>query len=105
MSKFESAIDAACALLSSRQHYAKDVLRGYQRWSGADLRGKASNYGGSYARQRNSARTAWMHAGGLIVKAKQTGLLMSAVALCQDDFGNAVYMTHDGIVNANELRA
>ena len=105
MGKFESTIDAACALLSSRQNYAKDVLRGYQLWSGSDLRGKASTYGGSYARQRNAARTAWAHVGGSIVKAKRTGLLMSAVLIGPDDYGNDVYLTHDGIVSATELRA
>lgn len=32
--------------------YQRDLLRGWARWSGADLRGKASKYGAHYARSR-----------------------------------------------------
>lgn len=34
--------------------YQLSLLRGQSRWSGADLRGKAASYGGSYAKSRAS---------------------------------------------------
>ena len=35
--------------------YQRDVLTGRARWSGADLRGRARQYGGRYAEARRAA--------------------------------------------------
>lgn len=35
--------------------YQRDLLRGYRRWSGADLRGEAKRWGAKYARSRYAA--------------------------------------------------
>lgn len=35
--------------------YQRDALTNRQRWSGADLKGKAKKWGGKYARARKSA--------------------------------------------------
>lgn len=40
------------ALAFARGCYQRDLLRGWARWSGADLRGKANKYGAHYARSR-----------------------------------------------------
>jgi len=69
----------AIASLSPRQRYAAEVIRGQRRWSGADLKGKAKQYSGSYERQRNLAQVAFMRAGGLILPINE-GLRVSAVA-------------------------
>ena len=46
---------------------ARRVILGLQRWSGADLRGRARDYGAGYARQRSAARRALEAAGGTVV--------------------------------------
>ena len=87
--------DKACAVL--RGAYARAVVTGQQRWSGADLRGKAARYGSSYARQRRKAKKALGAAGGVVV-AVEHGRLVTGVALCVDDFGNQIYATADSLV-------
>lgn len=48
----EQITDIAFASVKGR--YQKDLLTGSAIWSGADLRGKARQYGAKYARSRNS---------------------------------------------------
>jgi hypothetical protein len=93
--KLNHAIDTAISRLSPRQFYAADVIRGYQRWSGADLKGKAKRYGYGYFVQRNKAWRAFRESGGAIV-AVNRGLLVGAVLIGQDDYGNAIYDTTRG---------
>jgi len=87
--------DKACGML--RGAYAQNVVTGQQRWSGADLRGKAKRYGSSYGRQRRKAEKALEAAGGEVV-AVEHGRLVTGVALCVDDFGNQIYMTAVSLV-------
>ena len=93
--KLTEVCDKACSIL--RGAYAKAVVTGQQRWSGADLRGKAARYAHRYARQRRKARQALQAAGGVVV-AVEHGRLRTAVAICVDDYGNQVYMTSVGPV-------
>ncbi|CAB4139954.1 hypothetical protein UFOVP408_45 [uncultured Caudovirales phage] len=92
----ESIIHKACAALPVRAQYARDVIEGDQRWSGADLRGKAKKFGAGYARQRNRARTALFAAGGCIV-AIDRGLNVTATVVGTDDMGRTIYQTTRGI--------
>lgn len=98
-------IDAAAGKLPTRASYARDVLAGYQRWSGADLKGKAARYSAGYAQQRSKAASALHAAGGCVLALRQRhGLRTTAVALCVDDFGSMVYDTIDaGIVTADQV--
>lgn len=99
MNAYQSMIDSARNILSKnhpRAGYADDVLRGAQAWSGADLKGKARKFGASYAGQRRYARQALIAAGGVLVAIKQTGRLISALYVGQDDFGAAVYVSAKG---------
>ena len=91
----QTIIDTACDSLSARQSYARDVIAGRQRWSGADLTGKAKKYGVGYYVQRNIAREALDRAGGVVV-AVEHGRLVTGVHVGQDDYGNAVYHTTEG---------
>ncbi len=96
--ELRTVISAALASLSTRARggYTGDVIGGSQRWSGADLRGKAKRFGGSYARQRVRASRALAAAGGCIV-AVDHGRLVTAVRAGMDDFGNAIYRTTEGL--------
>ena len=85
----------AIAALPTRAAYARDVIAGAQRWSGADLQGKAKRYGAGYAKQRRRAYRALDEAGGLVLSV-QNGRLVTAVEVGQDDHGNAVYATLRG---------
>ena len=93
--KLTAVCDKACEML--RGAYARDVVTGQQRWSGADLRGKAARYGSTYAKQRRKARKALKAAGGVVV-AVEHGRLRTAVEICVDDYGNQVYLTSVGPV-------
>ena len=93
--KLAQVCDKACQML--RGAYAKAVVTGQQRWSGADLRGKAKNYGSTYARQRRKAEKALEAAGGEVVVVEH-GRLVTGVAICVDDYGNQVYMTAVSLV-------
>ena len=92
----DAIIKTAANSLTSRQQYARDVICGYQRWSGADLKGKAKKFGASYARQRAVAEGALRSAGGMIV-AVDRGLRVSAVPVGMDDYGNQIFATTDGV--------
>ncbi len=93
--KLTAVCDKACEML--RGAYAQAVVTGQQRWSGADLRGKAARYGSTYAKQRRKAKKALKAAGGEVVVVEH-GRLVTGVALCVDDFGNQVYMTAVSLV-------
>ena len=95
--RLESTIAAACALLSPRAVYARDVIEGRQAWSGSDLRGKAGQFSSRYAKQRSHARVCLVAVGGSIVPVGQRGKQITAVRLCVDDFGNEVYETLNGL--------
>jgi len=90
-----NVLSLACASLPNRARYARDVIHGDQRWSGADLRGKAKKFGAGYARQRNRARTALFAAGGMIL-AVDRGRHVTAVPVGTDDYGHAIYATPSG---------
>ena len=81
----------AAAAASLRGQYARDCVTGAQRWSGADLKGKARKFGHTYAVQRAKARAALYRAGGVII-AIDHGLRVSAVAL-----GDDIYLTARGV--------
>ena len=96
--RFSETVRRALAKLGPRQTYAAAVIGGRQAWSGADLKGKAKRFGGSYARQRAKARVAWLESGGDIVAMRRTGKLISAVCIGADDFGAALYADEWGRV-------
>ena len=99
MSKLLNTIYAAVDSMQKehpRASYAADVILGYQAWSGADLKGKARKYSMGYHYQRTRAESFFRRSGGLILPINN-GKLVSAVYLCQDDYGNAVYDTLQGI--------
>jgi hypothetical protein len=95
-------VETAIALFRERHPrstYGVDVLGGAQQWSGADLRGKANTYSGSYARMRRAAARCLAEAGGCIVALKRTGLRVTAVRL-----PDGTYETRGGILTAAQLR-
>lgn len=96
MKNMRQVIDAAADHLNPRAGYARDVLRGWQRWSGADLQGKAKSFGSKYAQQRVKAAEALRMAGGVLVPVEH-GLIVTAVYVGADDFGGAVYHTTVGV--------
>lgn len=99
MKAFHVMISNAIKIMDSRgnrSQYARDVLTGYQRWSGSDLKGRARDYGASYGQQRMKAEFYLILAGGTKI-AIDHGLLVSALPVGQDDFGNALYATDEGI--------
>ena len=101
----QTVITLACASLPDRAQYARAVIEGDQRWSGADLKGKAKRFGAGYARQRSRARTALFNAGGCIV-AIDRGLNVTATVVGTDDMGRTIYATTRGIaVQASADRA
>lgn len=76
INQIRKAITTACGNVG-KSEYAKDVLYGYQRWSGSDLRGKASTFGARYARMRQRAEIALSKVGGFLVPL-HTGKLIAA---------------------------
>lgn len=96
MKNMQQVIDVAADLLNPRAGYARDVLTGYQRWSGGDLEGKARKFGAWYAGQRGAAYRALQKAGGCVVPVSH-GRLVTAVYVGADDYGNAIYHTTDGV--------
>jgi hypothetical protein len=102
--KLDAVIALAQAALGPRADYARRVIDGRQRWSGADLRGKARKYSLGYHLRRNDARIALFDAGGVIV-AGPRGLLSTAVVIGVDDYGVQLYATTEwGVVPATLLR-
>jgi hypothetical protein len=100
-----NVLSLACASLPTRARYARDVIEGYQRWSGSDLKGKARKFGAGYARQRNRARTALFDAGGMILSVDH-GRHVTAVCVGTDDYWQAIYQTPNGTaVQATANRA
>ena len=80
--EFETVIDAAIAQLNPRARYARDVIRGRQKWSGADLRGLAkTRFGAAYAAQRHNALRALERAGGTVISIAPSGKRVTALAL------------------------
>ena len=94
-----NAIQNAASLLNPRAQYARDVLFGHHRWSGADLRGKAASFGAKYAQQRRNAEAALRKAGGVVIQVNR-GLRVTAVPIGQDDFGAALFATTAGVAIA-----
>lgn len=92
----KAVVEKAESMLSSRQHYARDVLAGNQLWSGADLKGVAKKFGAGYAKQRGCALKALRAAGGE-VQPCENGLMQTVVSIGMDDYGNAIYAAADGI--------
>jgi hypothetical protein len=86
----------------TRSKYADDVIAGNQEWSGADLKGKARRYGGSYASMRIHARTALHRAGGCLQYCGKHGRTLLCVRVGQDDYGNAIFQTELGPAVATE---
>ena len=90
--QFAAIIEAAIANLNPRAHYARDVIRGHQRWSGADLRGRAkTQFGAAYAEQRDNALRALERAGGTVISIAPHGKRVTAVPL-----GDGRYQTASG---------
>jgi len=103
--KLGTVISAAIAALNPRANYAADTIVGIQRWSGADLKGKAKKYSDSYAVQRSKAGAALTKAGGRVV-AINNGLRVTAVQVGVDDYGNVIFDTLEGLaVQASAARA
>jgi hypothetical protein len=90
----DTVIRAAQATL--RGQYARDTVAGRQRWSGADLKGKAARYGASYYVQRRKARAALFAAGGCVLTVDH-GRDVTAVRVSVDDYGNEVFDTPRGL--------
>lgn len=99
MLRYDAMISKAIEIHTAphpRAAYALDVLSGRQQWSGADLRGNAKKYGAGYAIQRRLAERSLAEAGGETIYA-DNGERVSAVLVGQDDMGNALYETAEGI--------
>lgn len=94
VTKYEEVVRNACAMLKGE--YAKAVVQGKQRWSGADLKGKAKSYGYTYYAQRQKAKRALFEAGGCII-AVEHGLLVTAVKVA-----DGVYETARGLCYGSE---
>jgi hypothetical protein len=92
----DRVIKEACHSLPPRALYARAVIEGYQRWSGADLKGKAKKYGAGYAAQRQAARLSLYAAGGCIIPMRH-GLLVTAVHITDTVEGFEIYETPLGI--------
>ena len=101
MKNLENVIKTACDNL--RGNYAQYVVKGWQRWSGADLKGKAKRYGASYSEQRDKAMKAVRAAGGDVI-AVDHGKRVTACIVGQDDYGNAIYDTNEGLAVINTSR-
>jgi len=100
-----AVVNKAIAALNPRAHYAADTIIGRQRWSGSDLQGKAKKYSYGYSVQRAKAGAALRKAGGWVV-AVDRGLLVTAVSIGMDDYGNEIFDTTRGIaVQASAHRA
>ena len=96
-------IDRALGNISPRAQYQRDVLEGYQYWSGNDLGGKARIWGASYARARESAMSALIAAGGTTVyHRQQNGLKIGALPVLWDDARPVAYQTAEGYVVATD---
>ena len=85
--------------------YAANILLGLRTWSGSDLKGNARRFGRSYADRRADARDALELAGGELIRLAPAGRQVVSVRIGQDDFGNALYQTYDGValVTGNSL--
>ena len=95
LNRIKTIASAACEKLGARARYARAVIYGRQRWSGADIRGKARKWSAGYAIQRRRAYAALRAAGGSVIPTKN-GLLKTAVIIGDDGYGNAVYETFSG---------
>ena len=92
--QFAAIIEAAISNLNPRARYARDVIRGHQRWSGADLRGLAkTRFGASYAEQRDNALRALERAGGTVISIAPHGKRVTAIPV-----GDGYYETASGRV-------
>jgi hypothetical protein len=92
--RFQRVVQNACMLL--RGEYAKDVVKGYRKWSGAGMAAAARKWGW-YSRKRDEALKALRKAGGDVV-AVDYGRLVTSVPLCVDDYGAQVYETAFALV-------
>ena len=105
--RYSETLDAAEAILlreHPRASYALDVLHSRQDPSSADLKGKASKYGGSYARARSYALSAWKAAGGTEICNKHGKRLLAVEVGCDQD-GRMHYDTkHNTYVQATKCR-
>lgn len=54
MTHFSAPTVRELALQQARGSYQDNLLRGYESWSGASLKGKAKKWSGRYARSRDS---------------------------------------------------
>jgi hypothetical protein len=96
IAKYEAVIQTALNKLSSRATYQRAVITGDQRWSGADLRGKAKRFGYQYAQARKIAKSALREAGGDIISIEH-GLRSTAVLINETAEKHLVYMTPRGL--------
>lgn len=94
MKIFDQLLTRAEARISEKQGYARDVLYGRQRWSGADLQGKAKKYGAWYAEQREEAGYALKEAGGFIIH-RENGLICAAMQIGVGESGILYLLTYD----------
>ena len=66
----------------ARGRYQHSLVAGSSRWSGADLRGKASKYAGHYSRSRDSLVHKMRTAGLTVVFVKGTNNKHIAIVSC-----------------------
>lgn len=97
---YDTVIAAAIRNLNPRARYARAVLIGWQRWSGADLKGLAkTRFGAAYAAQRDNAARALAAAGGAVIATAPHGRLVTAAPVedgtYQDANGN-LWRKQDG---------
>jgi hypothetical protein len=104
---YEAMIDRASVILRTmtRSEYAQAVLHGSQRWSGADLRGNAARWSGSYYRARLTAKRAVFAAGGWLAHDRTGhGRVIAVTPVGCDDYGTRLFATAYGPRTADQLR-
>lgn len=101
MNKLQQVIATAAATL--RGNYAQNVVKGYQLWSGADIRGRAAKFGGKYRDQRTKASQALYAAGGKVIQIDYNKRV-TAVDAGVDDYGNRLMLTTEGMATACKSR-
>jgi len=80
--------------------YQQDILDGRQRLSGSDLKGKARQYGGDYARSRLAILRRWLQAGGLLLVGGRGGQDRMPVVLRQlERLEPTAFLTQVYVVN------
>ena len=94
MSKFEAALDLACAKLRKTDFLGRSLIRGFEEWN---TDSKSKRFGNSDAMQKKRAIEA-INSVGLTVIQNQLGKRVTAMPVAVDDYGNQVYLSTSGML-------